>query len=51
MAVYGFTHAIAQGRPINVYNRGESLRDFTYVDDVVEAVIRVSDRPACPNPE
>jgi UDP-glucuronate 4-epimerase len=50
MAVYGFTHAIAQGRPIKVFNRGESLRDFTYVDDVVEAVVRVSDRAASPNP-
>jgi UDP-glucuronate 4-epimerase len=49
MAVYGFTDAIARGRPIKVYNQGKSLRDFTYVDDIVEAVIRVSDRPASPN--
>jgi UDP-glucuronate 4-epimerase len=50
MAVYAFTHAIAEGRPIRVYNHGRSLRDFTYVDDVVEGVVRVSDRPATPDP-
>jgi UDP-glucuronate 4-epimerase len=50
MAVYAFTHAIAEGRPIKVYNHGRSLRDFTYVDDVVEGVVRVLDRPAAPDP-
>jgi len=50
MAVYAFTHAIVQGRPIQVYNHGRTLRDFTYIDDVVEGVIRVLDRPAAPNP-
>ena len=50
MAVYAFTHAIAQGRPIQVYNHGRTLRDFTYIDDVVEGVVRVLDRPAAPNP-
>src|SRR3712207_31468 len=51
MAVYAFTHAIAEGRPIRVYNHGRSLRDFTYIDDVVEGVVRVLDRPAEPNPD
>jgi UDP-glucuronate 4-epimerase len=50
MAVYGFTDAIARGEPIKIYNNGKSLRDFTYVDDVVEAIIRVSDSPASPDP-
>jgi UDP-glucuronate 4-epimerase len=50
MAVYAFTHAIAGGHPIRVYNHGRSLRDFTYVDDVVEGVVRASDRPAAPDP-
>src|SRR5829696_3322795 len=50
MAVYAFTHAIARGRPIQVYNHGRTLRDFTYIDDVVEGVIRVLDHPAAPNP-
>ena len=45
MAVYAFTHAIAQGRPIQVYNHGRTLRDFTYIDDVVEGVIRVLRSP------
>jgi UDP-glucuronate 4-epimerase len=50
MAVYAFTHAIAEGRPIKVYNHGRSLRDFTYVDDVVEGVVRVLDHPTAPDP-
>jgi UDP-glucuronate 4-epimerase len=50
MAVYTFTHAIAQGRPIEVANGGRVWRDFTYVDDVVEGILRVSGRPAAPDP-
>jgi UDP-glucuronate 4-epimerase len=50
MAVYAFTDAIAQGRPIEVALGGRVWRDFTYVDDVVEGVVRVLDRPARPNP-
>jgi UDP-glucuronate 4-epimerase len=46
MALYLFTEAILAGRPINVFNNGEMRRDFTYVDDIVEGVIRVLDRPA-----
>ncbi len=41
----------SRGRPIDVYNRGKMKRDFTYVDDIVEGVIRVMDRPAEPNPD
>ena len=50
MAVYAFTHALAQGRPIEVANGGRVWRDFTYVDDIVEGVVRVLDRPAQANP-
>ncbi len=49
MALYRFTEAMLAGRPIDVYNRGRMQRDFTYIDDIVEAVVRVADRPAEPN--
>lgn len=45
MAYWIFTKAIIEGRPIRVFNRGEMWRDFTYIDDVVEAVVAVLDRP------
>jgi UDP-glucuronate 4-epimerase len=45
MALFLFTRAILDGKPINVYNNGEMQRDFTYIDDIVEGVIRVLDRP------
>ncbi len=45
-----FTSAILEGRPIDVFNHGKMQRDFTYVDDIVEGVIRVLDQPAVPNP-
>ena len=48
MALFLFTKAILEGRPIDVYNRGEMRRDFTYIDDIVEGVVRVLDRPATP---
>ena len=50
MAVYAFTHAIAQGRPIEVAHGGRVWRDFTYVDDIVEGVVRILDRPAAADP-
>ncbi|MGB5234540.1 MAG: NAD-dependent epimerase [Candidatus Macondimonas sp.] len=50
MALFGFTRAILAGEPIPVFNYGHHKRDFTYVDDVVEGVIRVLDRPARPDP-
>lgn len=43
MALYKFTDAIFQGRPIDVYNYGKMSRDFTYVDDIVTAIVRVMD--------
>jgi UDP-glucuronate 4-epimerase len=50
MAVFIFTEAILAGRAIDVYNHGHMARDFTYIDDVVEGVLRVADRPPVPNP-
>ena len=49
MALFMFTKAILEGEKISVYNYGNHRRDFTYVDDIVEGVIRVLDRPATPN--
>jgi UDP-glucuronate 4-epimerase len=46
MALFLFTKAILEGRPIDVFNHGRMQRDFTYVDDIVEGVIRVTDRIA-----
>ena len=50
MALFLFTKAILDGRPIDVFNYGQMQRDFTFVDDIVEGVVRVLDRVACPNP-
>jgi UDP-glucuronate 4-epimerase len=49
MALFLFTKAILEGRPIDVFNHGRMQRDFTYVDDVVEGVVRVLDRVASPD--
>ncbi|WP_291994798.1 NAD-dependent epimerase [Candidatus Accumulibacter sp. ACC003] len=49
MAIFLFTKAILEGRPIDVFNYGRMQRDFTYVDDIVEGVIRVLDRTATAN--
>jgi len=46
MALFKFTRGILENEPIPVFNRGEMVRDFTYVDDIVEGIIRVIDRPA-----
>jgi UDP-glucuronate 4-epimerase len=51
MALFLFTKAILEGRPIEVFNHGRMQRDFTYIDDIVEGVIRVLDRPAAPDAE
>ena len=51
MALFLFTKAILRGDPIPVFNKGQMIRDFTYVDDIVEGVIRVLDKPATPNTE
>jgi UDP-glucuronate 4-epimerase len=51
MAPMLFASAILEGRPIKVYGHGRQSRDFTYVDDIVEGVIRASDRVAAPDPD
>ena len=51
MALFKFTAGILQGTPIPVFNGGKMVRDFTYVDDIVEGVIRVIDRPAAADPD
>ncbi len=50
MALFIFTKAILAGEQIDVYNNGNMQRDFTYIDDIVEGVVRVIDNPARPNP-
>jgi UDP-glucuronate 4-epimerase len=50
MALFLFTKAILEGRAIDVFNHGNMQRDFTFVDDIVEGVIRVVDRVATPDP-
>ena len=49
MALFLFTKAILKGKPIDVFNHGQMQRDFTFVDDIVEGVIRVLDRTATPD--
>jgi len=49
MALYIFTKAILEGRPIDIYNNGNMKRDFTYVDDIVEGIARVIPKVATPN--
>ena len=46
-----FTKAILEGRPIQLFNHGQMRRDFTYVDDIVEAMERLLDRPPDGRPE
>ena len=50
MALFLFTRAILAGRPIDVFNNGEMERDFTYIDDIVEGLLRLGRRPAAPDP-
>lgn len=50
MAMFLFTKAILEGRPIDVFNHGRMRRDFTYVDDIAEGIMRVADHTAQPNP-
>ena len=50
MALFLFTKAILAGEPIKVFNNGQMQRDFTYIDDIVEGVVRVMDKTATPNP-
>ncbi len=51
MALFLFTRKILNGEPIDIYNYGKHRRDFTYIDDIVEGVMRTLDRPAAPNPD
>jgi UDP-glucuronate 4-epimerase len=51
MALFLFTRAILEGKPIDVFNHGKMRRDFTYIDDIVEGVIRVTDLIPAPNPD
>jgi UDP-glucuronate 4-epimerase len=50
MALFTFTRNILEGRPIDVYNHGHHARDFTYVDDIAEGVVRACERIAQPDP-
>ncbi len=49
MALFKFTRAMLAGEPIDVYGNGQLVRDFTYIDDIVEGVLRVLDKPATPD--
>lgn len=51
MALFLFSRKILNGEPIDIYNYGKHRRDFTYIDDIVEGVMRTLDRPAAPNPD
>ena len=50
MALFKFTDAILAGRPIELYNHGNMVRDFTFVDDIVEGLVRIAAKPAQPDP-
>jgi UDP-glucuronate 4-epimerase len=51
MALFKFTKAMIEGNSIDVYNYGKMKRDFTYIDDIVEAIIRLQDVIPQPNPD
>ncbi|MEM1008886.1 MAG: NAD-dependent epimerase/dehydratase family protein, partial [Myxococcota bacterium] len=51
MALFLFTKAILEDRPIQIFNQGEMLRDFTYVDDIVEGMVRLLGHPAQSHPK
>lgn len=51
MALFKFARAILEGAPIEVYNNGHMKRDFTYVDDIVESIVRLIDKPPAPDPD
>ncbi|MFM2477630.1 NAD-dependent epimerase [Celerinatantimonas sp. MCCC 1A17872] len=51
MALFKFTKAILAGEPIDIYNHGNLSRDFTYIDDIVEGIIRIQDKLPSPNPD
>lgn len=51
MALFLFTKAILDGKPISIFNHGNLVRDFTFVDDIVEGIVRLVDKPAAPSPD
>jgi UDP-glucuronate 4-epimerase len=51
MALFLFTKAILEDQPISVYNHGDMVRDFTYIDDIVEGIVRVLDHPPTGDPD
>lgn len=51
MALFIFTKAIMEGKPIEIFNEGKMRRDFTYIDDIVEGIIHVTDKPSKGNPD
>lgn len=51
MALFLFAKNIIEGKPIDVFNYGKHTRDFTYIDDIVEGIVRASDQIATPNPD
>lgn len=51
MALFLFTKSIIEGKPIQVFNNGQMVRDFTYIDDIVESLIRLLNKPASPDPK
>lgn len=51
MALFLFTKAIVNDEPINVFNHGDMMRDFTYIDDIIESIVRLTKRPAKGNPD
>src|SRR5699024_1266720 len=50
MALFLFTEAIVNDRPIDVFNYGKMMRDFTYIDDIIESITRLTKKPAKTNP-
>jgi len=50
MALFLFTRAMLAGEPIQVFNHGQMVRDFTYIDDIIESLVRLLDKPAAPDP-
>ena len=51
MSMFLFTDKIIKGEPIDVFNQGQHARDFTYIDDIVQGVVRATDKVATPNPD
>ncbi len=50
MALFLFTRAILEGKPLDLYNHGRMERDFTYIDDIIEGVVRVGEKVSAPDP-